>query len=331
MDPDEDDDALTNRVEKIDPDATPLPPPLPAGAKDLGPAQLPELPTIEVSESPVEVLPPRPHFPPPPPRPAPRPAPPPARSPAPAPITVEHAAALPPPLPPPPLPEPAPVERPGVDLARRLRGASSTDEVKALPDPLRRRKRLWPAALVVIAGVSLFTAVVMAVVAHMNSVHLEQQRLAAERLAAELRAQAEQLRHERGVIALPSPAPTPEPETPPVAGASAGRRSVPAGSQSGRRRAARFCIDLYEYPGGKTIPRTDVPFDGGGAVSAPRAAQRLCSDDEWERACRGKSRRQLPLRAVVRSHPLQHPGLGRRARRPPAASRSAARPRAPTT
>src|SRR5205807_56160 len=54
-----------------------------------------------------------------------------------------------------------------------------------------------------------------------------------------------------------------------------------------------FCVDLYEYPGGNTMPRTDVAFAEAGRICAARG-ERLCSDGEWERACRGKGNGNYP-------------------------------------
>lgn len=58
----------------------------------------------------------------------------------------------------------------------------------------------------------------------------------------------------------------------------------------GKRRA---CIDLYEYPGGHTIPRTQVSFRDAAAVCESRGL-RLCTDPEWEEACRGPQLASFP-------------------------------------
>jgi formylglycine-generating enzyme required for sulfatase activity len=55
----------------------------------------------------------------------------------------------------------------------------------------------------------------------------------------------------------------------------------------------RVCIDLYEYPGGKTIPRTKVSFESATRLCASRG-ERLCTEPEWERACRGKGNSSFP-------------------------------------
>jgi len=54
-----------------------------------------------------------------------------------------------------------------------------------------------------------------------------------------------------------------------------------------------YCIDLYEYPGGHTIPRTQVSFADAGQICAGRGL-RLCTDPEWEQACRGPSQASYP-------------------------------------
>jgi formylglycine-generating enzyme required for sulfatase activity len=48
-----------------------------------------------------------------------------------------------------------------------------------------------------------------------------------------------------------------------------------------------YCIDRYEYPNqaGKK-PRTEVSWEEAQALCAAQS-KRLCSSDEWERACRG--------------------------------------------
>jgi formylglycine-generating enzyme required for sulfatase activity len=54
-----------------------------------------------------------------------------------------------------------------------------------------------------------------------------------------------------------------------------------------------FCVDVYEYPGGNTIPRTNVGFAEAGRICVARG-ERLCSESEWERACRGKGGASYP-------------------------------------
>jgi hypothetical protein len=54
-----------------------------------------------------------------------------------------------------------------------------------------------------------------------------------------------------------------------------------------------FCIDQYEYPGGRTIPRTMIAQGDAAQICAGRGL-RLCSDSEWEQACRGPSGASYP-------------------------------------
>jgi hypothetical protein len=54
-----------------------------------------------------------------------------------------------------------------------------------------------------------------------------------------------------------------------------------------------FCIDLYEYPGAKSLPRVGVSFHDAEKLCADRG-ERLCSAAEWEHACRGKSGASYP-------------------------------------
>jgi formylglycine-generating enzyme required for sulfatase activity len=55
----------------------------------------------------------------------------------------------------------------------------------------------------------------------------------------------------------------------------------------------RFCIDQYEYPGGRTIPRTSISLEDATQICASRGL-RLCTDPEWEQACRGPSGASYP-------------------------------------
>jgi formylglycine-generating enzyme required for sulfatase activity len=54
-----------------------------------------------------------------------------------------------------------------------------------------------------------------------------------------------------------------------------------------------FCIDAYESPGRGLAPRTGVSRDDAQAACAARGA-RLCTDKEWERACRGTNGSSYP-------------------------------------
>lgn len=53
------------------------------------------------------------------------------------------------------------------------------------------------------------------------------------------------------------------------------------------RKVAAFCIDRWEYPGGKGgVPQVRVTRAEAQALCA-KAGKRLCSELEWERACKG--------------------------------------------
>lgn len=57
---------------------------------------------------------------------------------------------------------------------------------------------------------------------------------------------------------------------------------------------AAYCIDLYEYPNRKGArPGTNVKFSQAVASCKARG-KRLCTEQEWERACKGPSNRHFP-------------------------------------
>jgi serine/threonine protein kinase len=99
----------------------------------------------------------------------------------------------------------------------------------------------------------------------------------------------------------PPPAPSPSkpivthPDVPSPSPAPAAPGGCPLGTGLVPSTPA-VCIDLYEYPGGNTIPRVSVGFDEADAICKSRGA-RLCSDAEWERACRGKNGASYPYGA----------------------------------
>lgn len=47
-----------------------------------------------------------------------------------------------------------------------------------------------------------------------------------------------------------------------------------------------YCVDRYEYPGKGRAPMTGITFKQAGALCGARGL-RLCTDKEWERACKG--------------------------------------------
>ena len=88
-------------------------------------------------------------------------------------------------------------------------------------------------------------------------------------------------------------------ESPPVC--PAGMVTIPAGTFSlgvenpsalwhemaHETTLSTYCIDQYEYPNQKgALPKAQVTFEDSESLCAA-AGKRLCSADEWERACRG--------------------------------------------
>ncbi len=56
----------------------------------------------------------------------------------------------------------------------------------------------------------------------------------------------------------------------------------------------QFCIDYYEYENGKdTIPVTGVSWQAAKSA-CERRGKRLCTESEWERACKGPSGSRFP-------------------------------------
>jgi hypothetical protein len=60
--------------------------------------------------------------------------------------------------------------------------------------------------------------------------------------------------------------------------------------------ATRYCLDMYEYPGGRTLPRSNVTWREAKAACQTRGA-RLCGEKEWEEACRGEGGADYPYGA----------------------------------
>lgn len=151
-----------------------------------------------------------------------------------------------------------------------------------------------PVLLVALAAFIAAVGVALAVSHYLKEERLEQERLQKQRLADELNAQAEALRRAQAADAgaPPSGLPVvthgePLPTMLPRAGA------CPLGAHLVNGPGHPYCIDVYEYPGGNTIPRTSVSFAEAGRICAARG-ERLCSESEWERACRGKGGSSYP-------------------------------------
>lgn len=58
-------------------------------------------------------------------------------------------------------------------------------------------------------------------------------------------------------------------------------------------RTQEYCIDRYEYPGGGRRPRTGISFYGA-KKACEKIGKRLCSEQEWERACKGSRNIRYP-------------------------------------
>lgn len=90
----------------------------------------------------------------------------------------------------------------------------------------------------------------------------------------------------------------------------------PDGCPQGMRRlglAKPFCLDMYEYPGGRTLPRSNVTWREARAACQTRGA-RLCFDKEWDEACRGEGGAEYPYGAkfdVAKCNVARAPGKPR--------------------
>jgi formylglycine-generating enzyme required for sulfatase activity len=59
-------------------------------------------------------------------------------------------------------------------------------------------------------------------------------------------------------------------------------------------RQGPFCIDRYEYPNAKgQVPVTGVTYAEAGQ-QCKKENKRLCTSEEWERACSGTGRQRYP-------------------------------------
>jgi formylglycine-generating enzyme required for sulfatase activity len=51
-----------------------------------------------------------------------------------------------------------------------------------------------------------------------------------------------------------------------------------------------YCIDVYEYPNTEgELPKSDVSWEEAKSL-CEKGGKRLCTSEEWERACRGEAR-----------------------------------------
>jgi hypothetical protein len=161
------------------------------------------------------------------------------------------------------------------------------------PAPRRARKMAIAGVIVIAAFAAVLATVVLSIVDHLRDVRLTQERAAKQRLADELNARADAMRRASTQQPAAPPVAAPKETVPalvPVAAPYSNRCPLGANLVDG---AHRYCVDVYEYPGGKTIPRTDVSYEEAGRLCASRG-ERLCTADEWEHACRGKSGASYP-------------------------------------
>jgi serine/threonine protein kinase/formylglycine-generating enzyme required for sulfatase activity len=57
---------------------------------------------------------------------------------------------------------------------------------------------------------------------------------------------------------------------------------------------ATYCIDYYEYPNSKSQPPATGLSYNGAKSACERKGRRLCTEAEWERACKGPSNARFP-------------------------------------
>jgi hypothetical protein len=67
----------------------------------------------------------------------------------------------------------------------------------------------------------------------------------------------------------------------------------------GMAHVESYCIDAYESPGQGRMPEVGMTLAMAENACSDRGA-RLCTDDEWERACRGPSGRSFPYGSAYR-------------------------------
>jgi serine/threonine-protein kinase len=67
----------------------------------------------------------------------------------------------------------------------------------------------------------------------------------------------------------------------------------PLGTKRHREGGHDYCIDLYEYPGGRMLPRTGLAFTEAARACELRG-ERLCTRPEWVAACQGPGGSSYP-------------------------------------
>jgi serine/threonine protein kinase len=202
--------------------------------------------------------------------------------------------------PPPPKRPPVPIAVPPLVVPSAPPPPRATMQVGPIDEPKRGTGAIIAVVLVALCA---FTAIGLGVAHHMRELGRQRERAEKQRLAGELNARAEAMRRGQAAPDLgtagsegTSPGTAPPMVTHPDMAPPEPAGPCPLGAKLVEAGRARFCIDLYEYPGGKTIPRTGVTFEEASRLCASRG-QRLCSELEWERACRGKSGSSYPYGA----------------------------------
>jgi hypothetical protein len=147
----------------------------------------------------------------------------------------------------------------------------------------------WSASARAALSLLLLTVVAISAFALIRHVQAQQERLNKRRLTDELNARAELMRR-NPLRATPTITPV---VTHPEALLSGQSDVCPLGANSVRAGAHTYCIDVYEYPGGKAMPRTNISFTEASRICHSRG-ERLCTDSEWEYACRGKGGTSYP-------------------------------------
>ena len=142
-----------------------------------------------------------------------------------------------------------------------VRGKGKPSAPTMVVSPIGKRSSAAPVLLVAIAAFIAAVGVALAISHYLTEQRLADERRDKQRLADELNAQAEAMRAEQaahpdaGVRAEGCPwSRMPSRRRPCLP--RAGR--LPARRAPGDAGGHSFCIDVYEYPGGNTIPRTSI-------------------------------------------------------------------------
>jgi len=161
--------------------------------------------------------------------------------------------------------------------------------------PIGKKPSAAPVVLVALAAFIAAVGVALAISHYLTEQRLSEERREKQRLADELNAQAEALRRQQAAHpdagAAPKVPVVTHPEAMPTILPRQG--ACPLGAHLVTAGGRAFCVDVYEYPGGNTMPRTDISFADAGRICAARG-ERLCSESEWERACRGRGNASYP-------------------------------------